>query len=116
MMRIRKIIAKFVDLFRPEYSFKYEEEFPDSIKENTIYIIGQKLSPWVLSFFCPCGCKSIIQLNLLKEADPNWKYRITVQNKITISPSIRRTFGCKSHFFIRNSKVEWAKNRKRFTR
>ncbi len=113
MNRIRKIITKFVEWIHSEYKFKFEEDFPDSIKENVIYIVGAKKSPWLLAFKCPCGCAQTIQLNLLKEADPCWKYKITARKKINISPSVWRTTGCKSHFVIRNSKTEWV-GRKRW--
>lgn len=115
MGKIKEIITKFVEWLLPEYKYRYAEDFPELVKENTVYIIGDKKSPWLLAFECPCGCKQIIQLNLLKEADPNWKFKITNGNKISISPSIWRTTGCKSHFFIRNSKVDWARSRKRFS-
>jgi hypothetical protein len=114
MKRIKDTITKFADWFKREYAFMYEDDFPESIKENTIYIIGDEMSPWLLAFKCPCGCTQIIQLNLLKDADPRWKFKITVRKKISISPSIWRTTGCKSHFILRNSKVEWASRRKHF--
>jgi len=114
MKTIKNIIAKFVGLFKPVFKYKYEDDFPESIKESVIYIIGDKESPWLIAFKCPCGCSQTIQLNLLKDADPNWKFKLTIQKKINISPSVWRTTGCKSHFFIRNSKVDWARNRWRF--
>ena len=113
MNGIRKIIAKFAEWLTPEYNFIFEEDFPDSIKENFIYIIGDKKSPWLLAFKCPCGCGQTIQLNLLKEADPCWKYKITNRKKINIFPSIWRTKGCKSHFVVRNSKTEWVGGKNR---
>lgn len=114
---IKKIIAKFVVWLKPEYKFQFTEDFPTTVEGLTIYVIGDQKAPWLLAFQCPCGCKQAIQLNLLKEADPNWKFKITPKNKISISPSIWRTVGCKSHFFIRNSKVDWARsirNRKNY--
>lgn len=113
MSWIKKIISKLAEWLQSEYKHVYEIDLPESIKEKTIYIIGEKNSPWLIAFTCPCGCKENIQLNLLKEADPNWRFKITYKNKINISPSVWRTTGCKSHFFVRNSKIDWV-GRKRW--
>jgi hypothetical protein len=64
--------------------------------------------PDSLVFRCPCGCHTDIFLNLLKDAKPIWRFHISKKNKITITPSIWRKVGCKSHFFIRKGKIEWA--------
>src|ERR1035437_8988242 len=106
MNRIKKILSKFAEWFQLEYKFIYVDELPINVNDQTIYIVGDSKQPWLLAFKCPCGCKNLIQLNMLKNADPCWKYKITKKNKITISPSIWRTNGCKSHFFIRKSKID----------
>lgn len=93
----------------PIYRYQHSEDFPDNVERKTIYIVGQKKNPWLLVFECPCGCREIIQLNLLKDANPNWKFKITKQKAISISPSIWRTAGCKSHFFVRNGKIDWSR-------
>lgn len=111
MRSIRKIITKFVEWFQPKYKYKYEEDFPESIKENVIYIIGDIKSPWLLALQCPCKCGQIIQLNLLEDADPHWEFKINKKDKISISPSVWRITGCKSHFVLRNGQIEWANRR-----
>ncbi|WP_445731075.1 DUF6527 family protein [Mariniflexile sp.] len=61
----------------------------------------------MLGFKCPCGCQSIINLNLLKETFPCWDFHIRNNSLITLSPSIRRLIGCQSHFFLKNGNVIW---------
>src|ERR1700749_957153 len=100
MKKIRTILAKVAGLIQPEYIIKYSDELPEIIRDNTIYIVGDSKEPWVIAFNCPCRCKKVIQLNLLQDVTPSWKYSVTKKGKITISPSIWRTVGCKSHFFI----------------
>ena len=112
MKNFRKIRDKFAEWFQPEYKFINIEEFPEIVNDKIIYIIGNPNQPWLLAFNCPCGCHNIIQLNLLKDADPCWKYKVTKKNKINISPSVWRTTGCKSHFFIYKSKIDWVKSRR----
>ena len=56
----------------------------------------------MIAFFrCPCGCNAQIILNLIPGASPCWSV-----SGNTISPSINRAVGCKSHFSIKNAIVE----------
>ena len=84
------------------------EDVPTSISDNTIFIIQDGNEPELLAFKCPCGCNENILLNLLKDAKPQWRFRINHNDMINIYPSIWRKRGCKSHFFIKNGIVEWA--------
>jgi hypothetical protein len=111
MKWIKKITTRFVEWLRQEYRYRYEDDFPKSFKENIIYIVGDLKRPWLLAFKCPCGCQAVIQLNLLKEASPNWKFKISKWKGISIFPSIWRTMGCKSHFFVRHGRIEWTASR-----
>jgi hypothetical protein len=109
MMGYKKFIDMFVAWLQPKYRFYFLTDFPEIVDDEVIYIIGQRECPWLLAMKCPCGCDKLIQLNLLKDADPCWKFRISKKEKISISPSIWRTNGCKSHFFVRDSRIEWVK-------
>ena len=104
---LRKIVSTLVKWFQPRYKTEYKEELPEVIADKTIYFIGESNNPWLIAFRCPCGCKSIIHLNLLKNAKPHWSYYITSRKKVNIAPSVWRTKGCKSHFFVRKSKIDW---------
>ncbi|MCF8414642.1 MAG: hypothetical protein K9G40_00255 [Crocinitomicaceae bacterium] len=92
-----------------EFRFSIISEIPELPNKDCIYILNEGYIDESLSFVCPCGCDSIIELNLLEDSKPLWRYN-TDRNKITISPSVWRTVGCKSHFFIRKGKVEWAQD------
>lgn len=107
MKKIRRRLLLALSWFRPLLSYHLSIDIPGNIKENKIYIIGENKNQWLIIFVCPCGCKEIIHLNLLVEAKPCWKYKITRKNKITLYPSIWRTTGCKSHFIIRSSRICW---------
>lgn len=91
------------------YGFEFQEDFPEHLKEYIVYIIGEEEYYWLLVFYCPCGCKEIIQLNTLIEANPNWTYFIK-KERITIHPSIWRTTGCRSHFFLRKGEIIWTES------
>ncbi len=102
LKKIKKFLRK---LFLRNSKVKFVDDLPETCKEDIIYIIGSEFK-WIIVFLCPCGCKNVIYLNLLKEEAPNWNYTFN-KNKLTISPSIRRTKGCKSHFWIKNGKIVW---------
>lgn len=91
-----------------KFKIEHVEDIPDRISENTIFIVQDGNFPELLSFECPCGCKAKIILNLLPDASPKWSYIIDEQGKIDIYPSISRKIGCKSHFFVRESDIDWA--------
>jgi len=109
MRLYQKVFTRFIEWLHPEYSYLFVNDLPVNIIDKTIYIVGQKEHPWLIVFNCPCGCHSPIQLNLLKEGDPCWKFKISNNKKINISPSVWRIVGCKSHFIVRNSKIGWVK-------
>ncbi|MBZ5667533.1 MAG: hypothetical protein LAO30_23405 [Acidobacteriia bacterium] len=56
---------------------------------------------------CPCGCRSVIQLSLLREDSPHWTVFIDKGGVTTLFPSIQRTAGCRSHFFLKKGRVVW---------
>ncbi len=119
-MRIWRFIIKFIcsifkpkkkneiEIFNPRFSYKYVEDLPLIIEPDIIYIIGENSMFWMLGFTCPCGCQLTINLNLLEKSFPCWDYNIQNNSLITLSPSIRRVKGCKSHFFIQKGCVIWA--------
>jgi hypothetical protein len=110
--KIKQIFAFIANLmhsiFFKDYQWYIVSDEPPVIKGKTIFIIKDGIEPDTLLFKCPCGCKSLIHLNLLPDAKPKWNFQIKSKNKLTITPSIWRTTGCKSHFFIRNNRIVWA--------
>jgi hypothetical protein len=96
----------FIGPFSSRFRTVHRSELPDIIKANTIYLIGDD-EPWSLAFICPCGCKQIIQLSLLLNDSPRWRLYLDRRRLPTIHPSVWRTVGCRSHFFIRAGVVIW---------
>src|SRR6266436_400756 len=79
-----------------------EEIAPTIIYVTTSYGYAK----WA-QFRCPCGCGEIVLLNLSASRRPCWKIRNGLFGQATIMPSVWRTDGCQSHFFIRRGRVEW---------
>ena len=57
-----------------------------------------------LLFLCPCGCGDYQEIPVFEGAQPKWDYRLD-GGKLTVTPSINRLCGCKSHYFITENKV-----------
>lgn len=105
-----KLYRRILDFFKKsnKYKYKYIEDVPDFPKSGTIYIICNQGYNWQLVMECPCGCKKILYLNLMKEYKPSWTFSTSITKGISISPSINRIVGCESHFFIKKSRLIWA--------
>ncbi len=83
------------------------EEMPDTVKPLTVYLCGEGEYLWAAAMLCPCGCKEVIQLNLLKTVRPRWSAQEHKDGSVTLRPSIWRQKGCRSHFFVRNGRIDW---------
>lgn len=106
---MRELSLKLLHLFSGNrYLVQRSDELPEQVHERRIYLIGESAEPWLIALQCPCGCKSLIQLNTLKEAKPRWSYELHPFGRISLTPSIWRKVGCKSHFWVRNGKVVWS--------
>ena len=101
---LQQIKSFFHSLFTKNYQIKYLDNVPESVADRTVYIIGT-YNPWVIIFNCPCGCREKILLNLLENASPKWCFRLERKKSISVYPSIRRTLGCRSHFWLKNGKI-----------
>lgn len=85
------------------------DELPDQFRDREIYLIGENGHFWCVAMLCPCGCSEIIQLNLVAGTRPLWTFELDSDTQaITLSPSIWRTVGCRSHFHMRLGRVQWS--------
>lgn len=107
---IKRFIKWLHNLFKSEklYRARFVDDVPDKFDNRIIYIIENEGYYWQAVMICPCGCKKILHMNLIKEHRPSWKFKINKKGIITLHPSINRIVGCRSHFFIREGKVVWA--------
>ncbi len=111
---IDKLIDYFKKLFtgfykRPSFKTVIVEDIPDSCKKGFIYIVD-KNTPWYAVIQCPCGCGETIRLCLQEEVKPSWKLSYCYDGSVSLQPSIWRTKGCKSHFFISRGSINWCKD------
>ena len=104
-------LAVFFPWFKTSAVIKnvFVEEFPSDYKKNILYLVGEG-DPWYAVMLCPCGCDEVIRLCLQEDVTPSWRLKFNSNDLVSLSPSIWRTCGCKSHFFLTRGKVEWCKN------
>lgn len=86
------------------------EDLPDNLAINTIYITGENEHWWFAAMLCPCRCGETLYMNLQPATRPVWQLFRHKEGTITLHPSIWRTVGCRSHFFIRRGRVYWCGN------
>lgn len=82
-------------------------DLPDRLKPLTLYLAGDDGQLWGAAMICPCGCGDAIELNLLTQAHPCWSVEPHADGAVTLTPSVWRQKGCKSHFFVRQGRIEW---------
>jgi hypothetical protein len=110
MRLIRRFWSWFGSLFRSrpqQWQAVYVEDVPKDAKPNSIYLVGEGSHIWFSVFLCPCGCGDLVQLSLLPDDSPRWQVASNADGSVTLSPSVWRTKGCKSHFFVRRGLIVW---------
>ncbi len=106
--RVRQWFRLILDR-RIRYAAVRVEDPPDDPEKGVLYLVGDSEQPWSAAFLCPCGCQATISLSLIPHDSPRWKIRLHVDGSISLIPSIWRTTGCHSHFFINRGRVLWAR-------
>lgn len=102
---IKFFFKKELDKYK-RYGFQFVNEIPDIPKKNILYFIGEEEYYWQFVMLCPCGCNSLLHMNLMDDYKPYWSYKIN-NGLISITPSIDRMVGCKSHFFVKEGQIIW---------
>jgi Family of unknown function (DUF6527) len=82
-------------------------ELPNSLKPHTIYVVGEARHRWYAAFLCPCGCGETIQASLLEKSRPHWTLTERWDGAASLHPSVWRTKGCRSHFWLRVGRIRW---------
>jgi hypothetical protein len=86
-------------------SHEFTTIIPDDLMDNILYISMEYATA---IHKCCCGCQN----KVVTPFSPNdWKFIYNGQT-ITLYPSIGNwNFSCRSHYWIRDSKIEWAQSK-----
>ena len=104
---IREWLLRILNGRSQTYRTIYMEELPDRIEAYVIYVLGEGNHRWSAAMLCPCGCGETLQLSLHKDGRPRWDIACHPDGTVSLWPSISRTRGCRSHFFIEQGRVRW---------
>lgn len=83
------------------------DELPESLRRGQVIRLIDEGEEWSVGMVCPCGCGDKIELMLLPGVKPRWNLTIDRQGRPTLHPSVWRSVGCKSHFWLRDGRVMW---------
>lgn len=92
----------------------YVDDKPETLDPKSIYLVGENEYLWFVMLLCPCGCSSVIHLNLLPEVKPYWKVEKHEDGTVSLSPSVWSKRDCGSHYFIRQGLICWCSNKSLF--
>ena len=109
-MNILNAIGGLVeDLFDPPLRVRYFESEPEpsDVGAKTFAIVGTPKLRKYAHFRCPCGCGQVIVLTSNPKVRPRWTLVVDRQRRPTVAPSIWRTTGCGSHFFVERGRIKW---------
>lgn len=99
--------AKWSAWRSPPYRTVRVEELPEQPAKRTLYILGEGEHQWFVAMICPCGCGEVLQMGILADARPRWTVSVDANGIPSLSPSVWRQVGCKSHFFLIRGQIQW---------
>jgi len=105
----RRIAAKILNTWGPARSVIVVEgdTLPSVLPRRNLVLAQEDGENWCVGMRCPCGCDEVIELLVVPEGKPRWEILIDYRRRPTLHPSIWRSAGCQSHFWIRKGRVIW---------
>ncbi|WP_438853230.1 DUF6527 family protein [Brevundimonas nasdae] len=79
----------------------------EDLPNGALVIVGDRRAPKWVTIQCPCHCGTPLLLSLSKARRPQWSVRVDWWGRPSLEPSVRRTDGCRCHFWLRKGKVQW---------
>lgn len=87
--------------------FVESDLLPATLPDRCVVVAREDGELWSAGLRCPCGCGEIIELPLFAEADQHWRVRVGADGLPSLSPSVWRRTGCRSHFWLSDGRVRW---------
>ena len=79
----------------------------DQLPSRDLVLLREGVEAWSILMRCPCGCGQPVELPLIREARPRWALMVDKDGNPTLTPSIWRREGCRTHYFLKAGKVVW---------
>lgn len=83
------------------------DELPQSLVPKKLFVAREHGVDWEAGMICPCGCGDRLAVVLLKGVKPRWDVHISSKGHPSLHPSIWRSSGCRSHFWLRDGRIIW---------
>ena len=80
---------------------------PAKMPRRSLVLVRDGGDDWSVGMRCPCGCGDVIELPLQLGVRPRWSLEADPFGQPTLSPSVWRRTGCRSHFWVRGGRVCW---------
>lgn len=80
---------------------------PAKMPRRNLVLVRDGDDDWSVGMRCPCGCGDVIELALQADVTPRWDLDADRAVRPSLSPSIWRRTGCRSHFWVRQGRVRW---------
>lgn len=109
MTRIRFLLRSIGCWWRglpPPLRTTRTDEIPENPDPRVVYLVGESANAWLVVMTCQCGCRDPIYLSLVPDDCPTWEIERHRDGTVSLSPSVHRTRGCRSHFWVRRGQIE----------
>lgn len=101
-----RVLAYF-DGWLGRYTVVVVDDLPDEVQAHKLYAVGDSGHYWLAALRCPCGCGETIQLPMIEGQRPRWTLTLKRTRLPSLSPSIDRSVGCRSHFWLKQGIIRW---------
>ncbi|MFN4175538.1 DUF6527 family protein [Phenylobacterium sp.] len=95
------------DRLRPDIRVHMVTERPTQLRPHRLYVTRQADGPAFGFLLCPCGCGETLHLRFFGERRPRWQVRHDARGRASVTPSVWRQAGCRSHFILTSGRVRW---------
>jgi hypothetical protein len=82
-------------------------DVPERLPPGEAILIGDDAAWKWLVLGCPCCCGDVHWVNLMRDASPRWSAQMSTSALVSVRPSLAVITRCRSHFWIRDSRIEW---------
>jgi hypothetical protein len=96
-------------LVPPHRTLVVEETLPKKLKHRALYVVQEDGYREQAAMICPCGCRHVLQMNLLPDESPCWRLIEHEDGTASLHPSVWRKKDCGSHFWFRKGRVHWCR-------
>src|SRR4051812_41275445 len=83
---------------------------PAAMRPGELFVVGPRRNPKWATFLCPSGCGTPLLLSLSAGKRPRWSVALDWLARPSLAPSVRRTDGCRCHFWLRRGSIEWCRD------